>query len=325
MTFNLIHLSPVAIIMSSESVTLLEKELINYELNSTIFSVFLWGICTVIYAGTLFLYLTKRSSRNKLIVGAISLSYCAYSTTVAIFWYRDQSALVNHSETRDAIFEALYLGSDWTTLVTDLMVFILAGVADSILYPATDFRCLIQLVIDLVILGIWAGAYHLGHSFSQNVVLNRLLAVQAFVTFATTFSSTTLIAHRIHTTMRDIPRTSKRLLGHILEILVQSAAAYSLVAIAQSTASNQAAWIAADDYISSLFFFTSAVSPTVLVARVAMLDENDVYASSSATNSRPSLSLQFRVQHTQDDTVLQSHLPANSDREQPERLNEKGG
>ena len=93
------------------------------------------------------------------------------------------------------------------------------------------------------------------------MLLDHLIAVQAFIVFATTLSSTTLIAYRIHVvSTRDIPGNSKRLLKHILEILVQSAAAYSLVAIAQAISgvvpqpANQGAWWASLALYTSLMF-----------------------------------------------------------------------
>ncbi|PPR06327.1 hypothetical protein CVT26_004658, partial [Gymnopilus dilepis] len=257
------------------SLVSLERGGIGDELNSTILYVFLWGIYTVVYAGTLYLYLTKKSSKNKIILWAISLSYWVYSASAILSWYRDQSAVVNHSETRDALFAALYGRSQWPVLVEDIVTFLMAAVADCILiwrcyhvfghsFRATlipGFLLFCEIVVDLIILSVW-GVDHLDPSESQDTVLNQLIAAQAFLTFATTVASTTLIAYRIFTTTREIPGSSKRLLVRILEILVQSAATYSLVAIANAisavvpqTASNEVSWLATNDYTSVLFNF----------------------------------------------------------------------
>ncbi|PPQ97828.1 hypothetical protein CVT26_012929 [Gymnopilus dilepis] len=306
-----------------------EEGQIGDELNSTILQVFLWGIYTVVYAGTLYLYLTKKSSKNKVILWAISLSYWAYSALTIISWYLDQWAVVNHSETRDALFVALILESSWHIFTVDILSFILAAVADgiliwrcyhvwghsfrAILIPGFLFFC--EIVLDLVEVGV-AGADRLKPSDHQENVLNRLLAAQAFATFATTLSSTTLIAYRIYTTTREIPGSSKRLLSRIVEILVQSAAAYSLVVIAWAisnvvpqTVSNEVSFEAAGDYSYTLFNFVSGVAPTVLVARVAILDENDVYASSAPAASGPSRlsGLRFHVRTTQGPGDVESH------------------
>ena len=77
--------------------------------------------------------MTKKSSRNKVILCSISLSYWAYSAIAILNWYRDQSAVVNHSETRDALFITLYLGSQWPSFVEDFLMFVMTIVADGIL------------------------------------------------------------------------------------------------------------------------------------------------------------------------------------------------
>ncbi|PPR01560.1 LOW QUALITY PROTEIN: hypothetical protein CVT26_013344 [Gymnopilus dilepis] len=337
-----------------------QKAFIGTELNTTTLVVFLWGIYTVVYIGTLYIYLTRNSSRHKFIVCAISLSYCAYSTVAILEWYHDHSALVNHSETRDALFAALFAGSQWPIVVTDIMDFIMAAVADGILvrrgeHPAERFLAMAEIiqcsvdmallpclrgfipciekvsttthniqsltshlrnikVIDAVILSIW-GAQHLKPAVSKISLLNRLLSAQSFITFATTLSSTILIAYRIYSTTREIPGESKQVLNRILESLVQSAAAYSLAAIAVAISSvvpqipsNFASWDAAEDYTAAMFDFISGIAPTTLVARVAMLGENDVYASSAVTMSRPLSRLQFHVRSTQDDEDSRSQL-----------------
>ena len=97
------------------------------------------------------LAVTRNSSRHKCIVCAISLSYCAYSTVAILEWYHDHSALVNHSETRDALFAALFAGSQWPILVTDIMDFIMAAVADGILvrrgeHPAKRFLAMAEII-----------------------------------------------------------------------------------------------------------------------------------------------------------------------------------
>jgi len=158
--------------MSSDSDFVSEqKGLISDELNWSILDVFLWGRyylnyrsgfvltpfeaftpsfilahsiyivspitfekCTIFthhYTPTL--PVTKKSSKNKFIIWAVSLSYWAYSAMAIISWYRNQSAVVSHSETRIALFSALWLGPQWPALVMDAMEFVMAAVADGIL------------------------------------------------------------------------------------------------------------------------------------------------------------------------------------------------
>ena len=128
----------------------------------------------------------------------------------------------------------------------------------------TDLALLLCKVIDLAVIGLNI-KYLDPVAESQVDLLNRLIAAQAFITSATTLASTAIIVYQIHSTTREIPSNSKRLLAHILEILVQSAAAYSLMAIAyaisgvvpQSVNGNEVSWVTATDYITNLFNFTA--------------------------------------------------------------------
>ena len=70
----------------------------------------------------------------------------------------------------------------------------------------------------------------------------------------------------------------------------------------------------------------------MLVARVAILDENDVYASSAATVSKPLSGLRFHVRSTQGDAESQPQLSETSSRVEMgddsqllEAVKEKGG
>lgn len=82
---------------------------------------------------------------------------------------------------------------------------------------------------------IIACAENLNPSPSQAHTLKTLTAAAFFITFATTLVTTLLISYRIHSFSRqddDLPRSSSTRIKHIIEILVQSAALYSMVAIA---------------------------------------------------------------------------------------------
>ena len=60
------------------------------------------------------------------------------------------------------------------------------------------------------------------------MILNDLLASGYFSSFACTISSTLLIVHRIYSSLSNQDGHSKKRFIHIVDVLVQSAAAYSL-------------------------------------------------------------------------------------------------
>lgn len=83
------------------------------------------------------------------------------------------------------------------------------------------------------------------------------------MTFATTFVTTILIAYRIHSVSKqDVLQGSRTRFNHILEILVQSAAVYSLVALAYAivgfipfTANNFSVRNALNEYLGPFYGF----------------------------------------------------------------------
>ncbi|KAF8894194.1 hypothetical protein CPB84DRAFT_1825940 [Gymnopilus junonius] len=127
------------------------------------------------------------------------------------------------------------------------------------------------------------GLDDLGTSPSQVDTLNTVLGVATFMTLATTLVATLLISYRIHSVAKqDLPRSSRSRFNHIIEILVQSAAVYSVVTLASAitvvvplTENNVAQVFTAETYVSAIYAFTSGIVPTVMVARVVLADDTN--------------------------------------------------
>lgn len=112
--------------------------------------------------------------------------------------------------------------------------------------------------IDLSVIAIVSSS-HLNPSQDQAHTLYVLIGASLFVTFTTTIVSTVLIAYRIHTL-----QGSRKRFKHILEILVQSAAAYSVAEVAYAIVlvvhfpinrHHIESWLAAYDYLGPFYFF----------------------------------------------------------------------
>lgn len=137
---------------------------------------------------------------------------------------------------------------------------------------------------------------HLTPSPPQARVLNELISAALFTTFACTLSTTLLIIYRLYPIAnrdRGI-NTSAQRFKHIVDILIQSAALYSLAALAYAISSvlpldntQNTALVSAQIYSSSLFLFVAVcpkqfstawimltqgqgVAPTGMVARVTL-------------------------------------------------------
>ena len=71
-------------------------------------------------------------------------------------------------------------------------------------------------------------AVKLTPSSGQDIILNGLLASGYFSSFACTISTTLLIVYRIYNSLSNGANHSKKRFIHIVDVLVQSAAVYSL-------------------------------------------------------------------------------------------------
>ena len=126
-------------------------------------------------------------------------------------------------------------------------------------------RHCIVAVVDLVVLTFQC-LEHLNSSEYQYYFLDELVAAQTFITFATTITSSLLISYRIYTLggyTENIPKktNSRRLCKQVVEVLLQSSAAYSLVALVDGILlvlpSDSYSLIATQSYTDHLFVFIS--------------------------------------------------------------------
>lgn len=112
---------------------------------------------------------------------------------------------------------------------------------------------------------IIASVNHLQPSAAVGHTLNNLLSAALFMTFASTMSSTILIAYRIYSVSRHsvLKETNKRFNG-VVELLIQSAAAYSLVSLLYAvefvvplTASNLGTTFPLESYTDVFYSFVA--------------------------------------------------------------------
>ena len=125
--------------------------------------------------------------------------------------------------------------------------------------PCTHFIALYLAVI------IIACTSKVNPSESTQVILDKLSSAALFMTFGATLLTTVLIAYRISSVTRRDPRKGKiRTYTDIIEALIQSAAAYSLVALLNAltdvvpqTDTNAFVIFCAENYACALLFVTA--------------------------------------------------------------------
>lgn len=102
-------------------------------------------------------------------------------------------------------------------------------------------------------------------SVSTRATLNNLISAAFFTTFVVTLLTTVLIAYQIYSFTRRNPRKGiTQTFKDIAEVLVQSAAAYSLVVlwgaimgVIPQADINETAWFVVDNYAGAVIFVTA--------------------------------------------------------------------
>ena len=110
-------------------------------------------------------------------------------------------------------------------------------------------------------------------SVNVQIILDKLTSAAFFMTFGATLLSTVLIAYQIYSVTRRDPRKgTTRPYTDIAEVLVQSAAAYSLVALLNALTdiipandTNATALFCAESYSGAPLLIIAVRDPTLLI------------------------------------------------------------
>ncbi|KAF8886623.1 hypothetical protein CPB84DRAFT_1850084 [Gymnopilus junonius] len=216
-------------------------------------------------------------------------------------WFLLRDAVVNQGATRKSIYVAIFTSPIWVSLLTSISIYSLAFLADTlliwrcfnvwnrslrvILFPLVTLFAEGALFLTVI---IFSSAVDLSPSNNQAIIFNRLIAAGLFMTLVTSVVTTLLISYRIYSVAgtKDALPGSKRRFKHVVEILTESAAVYSVVAIMLAvvtiipqTSNAFAPLLGAQDMISILFVFTAGCAPTIMVARVALATDSKVDTS----------------------------------------------
>ncbi|PPQ75477.1 hypothetical protein CVT26_015960 [Gymnopilus dilepis] len=272
-----------------------QQAFISSALNTSLLSNILFGIYTVIFFYTLYISLKQKSSQHGFVLPTISLLYLLYVAELSITWYQTQQAFVDNGDTRETVFTAAFFSTNWVTFVDDVIFFLMAGLADGlmiwrcfvvwngslrvVLLPLFFMFC--EIAINLSITIIFS-ASHLNPDIRAGQVMGILLGVSLFMTLATTVTATLLIAYRIRSlSSKDFPHRSSTRFGHVLEILLQSAAIYSVAALPIAIASvipypeDITVLFILQNYLWSFYVFAAGIGPTVMVARIVSASQRD--------------------------------------------------
>ncbi|PPQ78788.1 hypothetical protein CVT25_010661 [Psilocybe cyanescens] len=196
---------------------------------------------------------------------------------------------------RDVTSFAMYIVADGLLIWRCYHIY--GGLRRIIILPLSLFAVEVGLVVTSIIYYLIVDSNPSQHEVN---ISNGIQSGVFFASFATSLSTTVLIAHRIYTSSQTIGDPKKRFI-HIIEIIIQSAAIYStvlLVAAITAVIPDGDSWpspaiFALASYSSCLLVPAAGMAPTIMVARVSLAWSKD----KDTLPRHPELSqLEFREQ-----------------------------
>jgi len=264
-----------------------EESWLSAALNSIVLEVFLTGIYALVYFGTVYIYLRRKLEHSFFVVFTITMLFIFIITNMGLQWYLLPWSFVDNGKSRDNIFATF---------------FDVSGRSSWIIFASTI--CAYSAVVLADILLIWRCFHIWGHSFRvislplffllaetvtfsltiflplkpnlsllDTVHITQLTCVALFASFCCTLTTTSLIGYRIYPILKqDHSRSGFK---KILDILIQSAAAYALTSLLQAIfiAVVQPSVVVAGLYIDILFTVNAGLAPTLVVTRIALMPD----------------------------------------------------
>lgn len=107
-------------------------------------------------------------------------------------------------------------------------------------------------------------------SATDATIADNIASAQVFMSFGTTVTTSSLIAYRVHTASQLTASHSKRAFGHVVVIVLESAAIYALVVFAYAILSPIPSALSAGSPISIAEYYLAPMVSVVAVSSVSL-------------------------------------------------------
>ncbi|PPQ68993.1 hypothetical protein CVT26_001927 [Gymnopilus dilepis] len=281
---------------------------------STGLSVFLAGLYTMVYFTTVHIHCSRKTAHRRKIILTMTLLYALYifnigGTCCVLYWRFIENG---------AFYSVIEIGLERLETSIAMTPWLCAFLADALMV----WRCfqvwdcswkVVAVPIFLWILEIAAGimlalvAPSLGSVESTNhaTIGNIVSTALAFLTVATTATTTILIAYRIISCAKDIENRTR--FRFILEVIIQSSAVYATLFLIEgilslpvlsSSPNLRAPTVGV--YITPFITVVPGLSTTVMVARIGRLPQDATFPT---TTSVQISNLQFVINNSPDQSA----------------------
>ncbi|KAF9477079.1 hypothetical protein BDN70DRAFT_934500 [Pholiota conissans] len=301
-----------------------EKSIISTTLNVFMFLALWMGIYTVIFAGTMYAYVTRNVSSRYFVPVTVSVVYLCNLAGLSMQWYITQWQFVENGQDRDTVFIAtMNTPPKISTAVYIISLFGLV-LGDSLLI----WRCfniwnhsfrVISVPVVLMVTETGELPINLGfYGVRLQNIFNRVLAAGIVIAGCTTILTTALITYRIHSFLEHQEKSRKKF-QNIIDIIIQSGALSSIsflmlgvaVILDTNTDGLNVRIYNFYNWTTSFVFPLAGISSTIMIARVATLaDESDPTTSIHLTG------IQFQspsATHTGTGTQISVQFPTHKE------------
>ncbi|KJA15920.1 hypothetical protein HYPSUDRAFT_47981 [Hypholoma sublateritium FD-334 SS-4] len=274
-----------------------EKAIINATLNSDMLNTLLLGMYTPLYFGTMYICITGKASRNRVVLAAITILYASNVIGGSVLWIDIHRQIGMNGESPLGVLLTEIRGSNFTP--SSVLLEVSSGlplvVADGLLI----WRCFriwdsslriiaLSLILFLAEIALFLATLVFSFTSSTDSTKSGITnGTGLFLALAVTLWTTTLIAYRIYSASSHVLNRKRSRFYNILEIITESSFIYSLslVVIAVLTAipmtpSNIWTLLKVSVYVGNIFNAITGIAPTITVARVAL-------ASNSTSDTEP--------------------------------------
>ncbi|KDR70457.1 hypothetical protein GALMADRAFT_144743 [Galerina marginata CBS 339.88] len=268
---------------------------ISSTLNSIVLMTFGMGIYTMVYFGTLYIYLTRKTrSERSIVVIAITVLYGLSLLELISQWWSLGFSFVQNDQTQETIFLSFGNLPLWDGLVLNIGGFLAIIVADALLL----WRCFqvwgnsVRVIAFPSFLWVAETAIFFGQIIGQNlsenshsnlspkaaVLYDNLEAAAFFISAINSILISFLIAYRIYSVSSSPSHVSKSTgrFNYVIDIVLQSAAAYSLSLLVNAITAVIPPTVSGTRLTALILYSTAVtvpiigIAPTVMVARVAL-------------------------------------------------------
>ncbi|PPQ78255.1 hypothetical protein CVT25_011714 [Psilocybe cyanescens] len=302
---------------------------IGSQLNALVLAIFMLGMYTIVYFGTLYVCVTSKISRGRVVIGAISMLYVFGVVGLGFDWALLQWFFLKNGDTRQTVFVSLSTVPGWFLSVRNMFMFGMLLISDGlkiwrclhvwnrsyrviliplILYIGEIGQCMscpsYNISSDMISpLGIFVAAMIIlfimsaGSTPSQSMLPNNVQSAGYFLSAATSLTATVLIGSRVKAVTNEGTSEASGQFKNILEIMIQSVAIYSLAIIMQAISvvipndGTTPQLTALQNYSSAILTPVAGIAPTIMVARVCLAADTSVIWS----KSRKLTSLRFQT------------------------------